>query len=386
MQDIYCKSEGICAEKRRKAMDKNANAAEKTTADNIDRLYDNSVNLIQFARNVAVKQVNTVQLLTYYSLGRWIVEQQQEGSSRAKYGQQVIKKLSMKLAEKFGRGFSEDTLKNCRKFYLTYKDRISETLFDLFAVQKSETVFSFFKEQMPFSLQWSHYLVLMRIANADERSFYEIEASKSRWNVRTLQRQYNSSLYERLALSRNKDAVLQLASEGNVVTKPEDIVKQPTVLEFLGMEEKAEYVESDLESAIIDKLQKFLLEMRKGYLFEARQKRFTYGEDHFYVDLVFYNRLLRCYVLIDLKTDKLTHQDLGQMQMYVNYYDRYEKLDEENPTIGILLCKEKNDALVEITLPENANVFASEYRLYLPDKKLLQDKLKEWIAEEDEGS
>ncbi len=292
----------------------------------------------------------------------------------------------MKLAEKFGRGFSEDTLKNCRKFYLTYKDRISETLFDLFAVQKSETVFSFFKEQMPFSLQWSHYLVLMRIANADERSFYEIEASKSRWNVRTLQRQYNSSLYERLALSRNKDAVLQLASEGNVVAKPEDIVKQPTVLEFLGMEEKAEYVESDLESAIIDKLQKFLLEMGKGYLFEARQKRFTYGEDHFYVDLVFYNRLLRCYVLIDLKTDKLTHQDLGQMQMYVNYYDRYEKLDEENPTIGILLCKEKNDALVEITLPENANVFASEYRLYLPDKKLLQDKLKEWIAEEDEGN
>lgn len=155
------------------------------------------------------------------------------------------------------------------------------------------------------------------------------------------------------------------------------------MLEFLGMEEKAEYVESDLESAIIDKLQKFLLEMGKGYLFEARQKRFTYGEDHFYVDLVFYNRLLRCYVLIDLKTDKLTHQDLGQMQMYVNYYDRYEKLDEENSTIGILLCKEKNDALVEITLPKDANVFASEYRLYLPDKKLLQDKLKEWIAEED---
>ncbi len=152
------------------------------------------------------------------------------------------------------------------------------------------------------------------------------------------------------------------------------------------MEEKAVYVESDLESAIIDKLQKFLLEMGKGYLFEARQKRFTYGEDHFYVDLVFYNRLLRCYVLVDLKTDKLTHQDLGQMQMYVNYYDRYEKLDDENPTVGILLCKEKNDALVEITLPKDANVFASEYRLYLPDKKLLQDKLKEWIAEEDDGN
>ena len=259
-------------------------------------------------------------------------------------------------------------------------------MFELFAVEKSETVFSFFKDQMPFSLQWSHYLVLIRIDNADERSFYEIEAAKSGWNVRTLQRQFNSSLYERLALSRNKDAVLQLASEGNVVTKPEDIVKQPTVLEFLGMEEKAEYVESDLESAIIDKLQKFLLEMGKGYLFEARQKRFTYGEDHFYVDLVFYNRLLRCYVVVDLKTDKLTHRDLGQMQMYVNYYDQYEKLDDENPAVGILLCKEKNDALVEITLPKDANVFASEYRLYLPDKKLLQDKLKEWIAEEDDGN
>ena len=368
-------------------MDKSdATSKQGTEVTAIDRLYDNSVKLIQFARNVAVKQVNTVQLLTYYSLGRWIVEEQQEGSRRAKYGQQVIKKLSVKLSEKFGRGFSEDTLKNCRKFYLIYKDRISETVFELFAVEKSETVFSFFKDQMPFSLQWSHYLVLIRIDNADERSFYEIEAAKSGWNVRTLQRQYNSSLYERLALSRNKDAVLQLASEGNVVTKPEDIVKQPTVLEFLGMEEKAVYVESDLESAIIDKLQKFLLEMGKGYLFEARQKRFTYGEDHFYVDLVFYNRLLRCYVVVDLKTDKLTHQDLGQMQMYVNYYDRYEKLDDENPTVGILLCKEKNDALVEITLPKDANVFASEYRLYLPDKKLLQDKLKEWIAEEDDGN
>ena len=195
---------------------------------------------------------------------------------------------------------------------------------------------------------------------------------------------FNSSLYERLALSRDKEGVLRLASEGNVITKPEDIIKQPTVLEFLGMEEKAKYSETDLETALINKLQKFLLELGKGYLFEARQKRFTYDEDNFYVDLVFYNRLLRCYVLIDLKVDKLTHQDIGQMQMYVNYYDRYEKLEDENPTIGILLCKEKNDALVEITLPKDANIYASEYKLYLPDKKLLQQKLKEWIEEEEE--
>ncbi|EEQ57878.1 hypothetical protein CBFG_01588 [Clostridiales bacterium 1_7_47FAA] len=349
---------------------------------NIERLYLNTVDLIQYARSLAVKQVNFIQLMTYYSIGRWIVEEQQEGNTRAKYGQQVIKNLSEKLLNEFGRGFSGDTLKNARKFYLIYKERISETVFSLFAIEKSETVFSLSNEDVPFQLSWSHYLQLMRIENANERNFYEIEAVKSNWSVRTLQRQYNSSLYERLALSKDKSDILRLSTEGNVIAKPQDIIKQPTVLEFLGIEEKAKYVESDLESAIIDKLQKFLLEMGKGYLFEARQKRFTFNEDNFYVDLVTYNRLLHCYVLIDLKVDKLTHQDIGQMQMYVNYYDRYVKLDTENPTIGILLCKEKNDALVEITLPQNANIYASEYKLYLPDKKVLQDKLKQWIDEE----
>lgn len=322
-----------------------------------------------------------IQLLTYYTIGKWIIEVQQKGETRARYGSQVIKRLSEEMKKNFERGFSEDSLKNARKFYLTYKDRIDETVFNLFAVEKSETVFSLFEEKPPFIVSWSHYLQLMRIEN--ERSFYEIESAKSGWSVRTLQRQYNSSLYERLALSRDKEAVLQLAKKGNIITKPEDIVKQPTVLEFLGMEEKTKYSETDLETAIIDKLQKFLLEMGKGYLFESRQKRFTFNEDSYYVDLVFYNRLLRCYVLIDLKVDKLTHQDIGQMQMYVNYYDRYEKLEDENPTIGILLCKENNDALVEITLPRDTNIYASEYKLYLPDKKLLQDKLRQWIEEAD---
>lgn len=359
------------------------NKADVTISEtNIDKLYLNTVDLIQYARSLAVKQVNFIQLMTYYSIGRWIVEEQQEGNTRAKYGQQVIKNLSEKLLNEFGRGFSGDTLKNARKFYLIYKERISETVFSLFAIEKSETVFSLLNEDVPFQLSWSHYLQLMRIENANERNFYEIEAVKSNWSVRTLQRQYNSSLYERLALSKNKSDILRLSTEGNVIAKPQDIIKQPTVLEFLGIEEKAKYVESGLESAIIDKLQKFLLEMGKGYLFEARQKRFTFNEDNFYVDLVTYNRLLHCYVLIDLKVDKLTHQDIGQMQMYVNYYDRYEKLDTENPTIGILLCKEKNDALVEITLPKDANIYASEYKLYLPDKKVLQDKLKQWIDEE----
>ena len=349
----------------------------------IERLCANTVALVKHARNIAVQQVNMIQLLTYYTIGRWIVEVQQKGETRARYGVQVIKRLSEEMKKNFERGFSEDSLKNARKFYLTYKDRIDETVFHLFAVEKSETVFSLFEERPPFIVSWSHYLQLMRIENEDERSFYEIESAKSGWSVRTLQRQYNSSLYERLALSRDKEAVLQLAKRGNIIIKPEDIVKQPTVLEFLGMEEKTKYSETDLETAIIDKLQKFLLEMGKGYLFESRQKRFTFNEDSYYVDLVFYNRLLRCYVLIDLKVDKLTHQDIGQMQMYVNYYDRYEKLEDENPTIGILLCKENNDALVEITLPRDTNIYASEYKLYLPDKKLLQDKLRQWIEEAD---
>lgn len=351
----------------------------------INDLCRNSIELVEYARSIVARQINLVQLMTFYAIGRWIVEVEQQGKSRAKYGRQIIKNLSEAMNTQFGRGFSVDTLENARKFYQTYQDRISETVFRKFAVEKSETVFRRFEETLPFTLPWSHYLLLMRIKNENERKFYEIEATQSGWSIRTLQRQYNSSLYERLALSREKGEVLRLASEGNIVTRPQDIVKQPTVLEFLGLDEKAKFVESDLETAIINKLQKFLLELGKGYLFEARQKRFTYREENFYVDLVFYNRLLRCYVLIDLKIDKLTHQDLGQMLMYVHYYDRYEKLPDENPTIGILLCKEKDDALVEITLPENSNIYASEYQLYLPDKKELQKKLKEWIAEETGG-
>ena len=351
----------------------------------INDLCRNSIELVEYARSIAARQINLVQLMTFYAIGRWIVEVEQQGESRAKYGRQIVKNLSEAMNTQFGRGFSVDTLENARKFYQTYQDRISETVFRKFAVEKSETVFRLFEETLPFTLPWSHYLLLMRIKDENERKFYEIEATQSGWSIRTLQRQYNSSLYERLALSREKGEVLRLASEGNIVTRPQDIIKQPTVLEFLGLDEKAKFVESDLETAIINKLQKFLLELGKGYLFEARQKRFTYREENFYVDLVFYNRLLRCYVLIDLKIDKLTHQDLGQMLMYVHYYDRYEKLPDENPTIGILLCKEKDDALVEITLPENSNIYASEYQLYLPDKKELQKKLKEWIAEETGG-
>lgn len=331
---------------------------------------------------VVAKQVNNVQIMTYYSLGRWIVEVQQQGKHRAEYGKKIIINLSKKLTEEFGKGFSESTLEKARKFYLTYKDRISETLFTEFAIKKSETVFTIFEEEHPFVVTWSHYLQLMRIENEDERSFYEIEAAREKWGVRDLSRQYNSSLYERLALSMDKDKVQRLSQEGNVITTSKDVLKDPYVLEFVGLEDKYNYSETDLENRLLDNLQQFLLELGKGFTFVARQKRFSFEEDHFRVDLVFYNRLLKCFVLFDLKIGKLKHQDLGQMQMYVNYYDRYEKTEEENPTIGVLLCNEKNDAMVELTLPEDSNIYASQYKLYLPDKKLLQDKLKEWLQEE----
>ena len=232
-----------------------------------------------------------------------------------------------------------------------------------------------------FSLGWSHYVTLLAIDNPDERWFYEIEAAQNHWSVRELERQIRSSLYERLALSRNKDVIRKLAQQGLVVEKAADLIKNPLVLEFLNLEEKPTWSESDLESAIIDRLEIFLLELGKGFLFEARQKRFTFDNDHFYIDLVFYNRPLRCYVLIDLKRDKLTHQDLGQMQMYVNYFDCHVKTEDKLPTIGIVLCHRKNDALVELTLPKNANIFAPKYQLYLPSKAELK-ALLEKITEE----
>ena len=363
-------------------MTKEIEVVDKKELMNIDKLLVDSVELISYARNLAAKQVNQIQLLTYYTLGKWIVDVEQFGENRAAYGHETIKNLSDKLTAEFGKGFSVDTLKNARRFYFTYKDRISETVFRLFAIEKSETLFRFLDVNPPFSLTWSHYIQLTRVKNDSERDFYEIEAAKEGWDVRTLQRQRNSSLYERLALSRDKNEVYKLSVEGNRVIKARDIIKDPYVLEFVGLDDKPEYSETDLENKLITHLQKFLLELGSGYSFVARQKRFTFDEDHYRVDLVFYNRHLRCFVLFDLKIGKLKHQDLGQMQMYVNYFDRYEKTPDENPTVGILLCNEKNDDMVKLTLPENANIYASEYKLYLPDKKLLQNKLEQWLAEE----
>jgi predicted nuclease of restriction endonuclease-like (RecB) superfamily len=354
----------------------------KNEIEKVDVLYQKIAELIEQARQRVATTVNLTMVYTYYEIGHYIVEEEQEGKYRATYGKAVLKGLSKKLTERFGKGYTERNLEYIRQFFLIYsKERKTKTVF---SKSTNETEELRLYEQTPsisFTLSWSHYLVLMRVENPDARHFYEIEAAQQHWSVRQLSRQCSSSLYERLALSRDKDEVMRLANEGQTIEKPIDILKRPFTLEFLGLEERSTYTESELEERIINNLQRFLLEMGKGFLFEARQKRFTFDEESFYVDLVLYNRLLQCYVLIDLKTKKLSHQDLGQMQMYVNYYDRYEKQEFEKPTIGILLCETANQSLVELTLPKDANIYAAQYALYLPDKALLQQKLREWIDE-----
>lgn len=550
----------------------------KTKPDSLSGLLTEVRQLIQSARRGVATVVDTFQVMTNFEIGRRIVEHEQKGAKRAAYGAELLKELSARLTEEFGRGFSRSNLQNMRSFFLLWEDRVPKICqqpigklveaeisqqpvaksgtsrifqtvseksggtakirqqaigkFDaneisqqaagkLVPIKKGQSVtdqMTIFqtpsgKSRSPFTLSWTHYLVLLTIKEPDERSFYEIEATNAGWSVPELKRQKASCLYERLALSRDKAGIRKLAKEGQVIVRPEDLLKEPLVLEFLGLEEKSGYSENDLEQAIIDRLEHFLLELGKGFLFEARQKRFTFDEDHYFVDScpvryqlrqpksetnayltgsIFYNRLLRCYVIIDLhpvryphqsriahrtplshgvKLDKLTHQDLGQMQIYpvryehalrlcpskprrrqflrrlhqrsqaalwrasrrqgaiyqaaaacgtrilrsvsnsrgrheareipqnrlgqalhqvasrrlshgagVNYYDREVKLPEENPTIGLLLCKSAKKTVVELTLPKDANIHAKEYQLYLPTKELLKQKLDEWSA------
>ncbi|MCX6998379.1 MAG: PDDEXK nuclease domain-containing protein [Kiritimatiellaeota bacterium] len=403
---------------KKKPATKNRSAVANAKPDDLAPLIAEVRRLIQSARQAAASTINTFQVLTNFEIGRRIVEHEQKGEKRAEYGTGRLKDLSIRLTEEFGRGFSEDNLSLMRKFFLTWRQRVAEfpnSLFGNRAAQIAQQptgqlvageIFQHPPEKVtatrtqqqpavklaisaqpvrksPFTLSWTHYVVLLTIKNPDERSFYEIEATNEGWSVPELKRQKASCLYERLALSRDKAGVKRLAEKGQIVVRPEDVLKEPLVLEFLGLDEHAGYSETDLESALITHLEKFLLELGKGFLFEARQKRFTFDGDHYFLDLVFYNRLLRCYVVIDLKLDKLTHQDLGQMQMYVNYYDRHVKLPEENPTIGLLLCKEKKDAVVQLTLPKDANIHAREYQLYLPSKELLKAKLLEWTSAEE---
>ena len=312
--------------------------------------------LIKDAQIGVVRSVNSIMVQTYFELGRRIVEHEQEGKDYSNYGEYIVDRLSTDLTKEFGKGYSKRNLELIRKFYLTYKIA---------------------KSPISQSISWTHYLHLMRIQNEDERVFYENEIVSNNWSVRELNRQINTSLYERLLLSKNKSEILKLSQEGQIIEKPKDIIKDPYILEFLNLPENHSYNESELEQALIDKLEHFLLELGKGFTFVGRQVRFTFDEEHYRIDLVFYNRLLKCFVLIDLKIGKLKHQDIGQMQMYVNYYDRFVKLEDENKTIGIILCKDKKDTLVEITLPENnEQIFASKYELILPSKKELKEVIE----------
>jgi predicted nuclease of restriction endonuclease-like (RecB) superfamily len=315
--------------------------------------------LLNSARTKVLQAVNHTMVLTYFEIGKIIVEEEQDGQLRANYGKQLIPELSKKLTTEFGRGFSITNIQQMRQFYLVYS-----------------------KQQTPsaeFNLSWSHYMKLMRIDDESERNFYQIETLKNNWSLRELNRQYDSALFTRLMLSKNKSEVLQLSIKGQTIEKPQDAIKDPYILEFIGLPENSNYTESDLEQKLIDKLESFLLELGNGFTFVARQNRISFDDKHFRVDLVFYNRILKCFVLIDLKIGELKHQDIGQMQMYVNYYDRQIKLEEENKTIGIILCQNKSEAVVEFTLPENnTQIFASKYLTVLPSKetliKLLNDK------------
>lgn len=334
---------------------------------NTENFYNKVKELLRHARKTVVQTVNKTMVITYFEIGKMIVEEEQKGKERAEYGQQLTRELSQRLSTEFGKGFSVTNIQQMRNFYLIYQKQQTLSVNS----EKQQTLSD------KFNLSWSHYLKLMRIENENERKFYEIEANKNNWSLRELQRQYDSALYTRLALSRDKKKVIELAEKGLVIEKPKDAIKDPYVLEFIGLPEQINYSENDLEQKLIDKLEHFLLELGTGFTFVARQKRITFEDKHFRIDLVFYNRILKCFVLIDLKIGELKHQDIGQIQMYVNYYDRKIKLNDENRTIGIILCKNKSEAIVQYTLPENnEQIFASKYQTVLPSKEELKQLIE----------
>lgn len=313
-------------------------------------------NIIQEAKSNAVRSVEFFRVQMYWKLGERIFIEEQQEKERADYGSYLIRGLAEQIEPEFGSGFSVRTLEQCRQLYRTYP--IANAL-------RSQ-------------LNWFQYRLLLQIDDSDKRLYYELEAVKNSWTGRELERQIHSNLYERLLLSNDKESVLAVARNERIPTSPQEIIKDPMVLEFLGLERKPHYYEKELETALIEHLQNFMLELGNGFCFVARQKRLLIEDDEFFADLVFYNRLLKCFVVIDIKTQKITHQDLGQLQMYVNYYDRKEKTDDENPTIGILLCASKNNEMVKMALPEdNKTILTSQYELYLPSEKQLLAELRE---------
>jgi predicted nuclease of restriction endonuclease-like (RecB) superfamily len=349
--------------------------------DDLDKLYARVADILARARGSVARTINTTMVQAYWQVGREIVEVEQAGAARASYGEEVLEELSAQLVRTFGKGFSVSGLRRMRQFFRVFPEgsAIQSTLLsestDIRSTALSESR-SAQSPRFPQSLAWSHYLVLMRVPNDQARAFYEVEAAREAWSVRELERQIGALLFDRLAKNKSPEDVLALARAGQEVAKPSDVIKDPFVLEFLDLRERAELHERDIEQAIIDRMEAFLLEMGKGFCFVGRQKRLTVDGDHFYVDLVFYNRLLRCFVLVDLKLGKLTHQDLGQMMMYVNYFDRTQRAEHEAKTVGIVLCSDANHAMVKITLPEdNDQILAATYQLYLPSEAELQAEL-----------
>lgn len=352
-------------------------------------LYARVREILDAARSNIARTVNTTQVVANWLIGREIVEDEQAGKRRAGYGAKLLADLSEQLGRDFGRGYSADNLEAFRQFYLAYPRLISETVSrNLVLPAISETLSRKSAEPDAIgsrqpgtlnpNLSWSHYRCLLRVDRQAARDFYEIEAAKHGWTVRELSRQIGSLLFDRLAKSRDKQGLMRLAVHGQEVAQPIDVLKDPVVLEFLDLPESPRLVESKLEQALIGNLETFLLELGKGFAFVSRQERITLDGDHFYIDLVFYHTVLKCFVLIDLKVGKLTHADLGQIQFYVNYYDRERRTEGDNPTLGLILCPDKNDAVVKYTLGEQQerNIFTSRYQLYLPTVEELENELR----------
>jgi predicted nuclease of restriction endonuclease-like (RecB) superfamily len=316
--------------------------------------YETIRKILNDARNRAYRSVNFAMVQAYRDIGRVIVEEEQKGKDRAEYGKHLISALSKKLTREFGKGFTITNLKYMRQFYITF--------------QKSHAL----RDQ----LSWTHYRLLLKVEREEARNFYMHETVNNNWSTRELERQINSLLFERIALSREKDEVLEIAKRGQQITKHSDLVKDPYVLEFLELQENKRLLEKELEQSLIDHLQEFLLELGKGFSFVARQKRITVENDHFYIDLVFYNFILKCFFLIDLKIGKLSHKDIGQMDFYVRYFEKEEKQKGDNSTIGLILCSEKNKTMVKYTVLEDSNtIYASKYKLYVPTEEELKNEL-----------
>lgn len=357
-------------------------AASSTEVDRIDSLFKKASSHIDHARQKIQRSVNIEIVKAYWLIGRDIVEEEQFGKERANYGHNLLKSLAERLTAQYQRGFSVDTLERARKFYIIYHQRHEEKSATALRISEEPIDLS---NKIPFfspNLSWGHYLLLIRIKSEDARKFYEIEAIKNHWSSRELQRQIGSLLFDRLAKSKNKDEQMKLACKGQEINLPSDAIKDPIILEFLGLPESHQLIESKLEQALIQNIQHFLLELGRGFAFVARQKRLTLDGDHYYADLVMYNIALKCYVILDLKTHALTHADLGQMQLYVNYFDQEIKMDNDNPTIGLVLCTEKNDKMAKYMLGDNAKkIFASTYQFHLPTEKELETELVREIKE-----